>query len=641
MRKSLLPLFILSLFLSLAPQRAQAQTNLAVATLYNVDASAFPTVTGFVDVFDSQRIFASGLTPEAVSVLENGQPLPADSFTELALPLQLVVAVNQGSALAAQNATGISRFQRVSQVIVQWAQGRPADLPDDLSLVSQTGPVINHASAEEFVVGLQGFNPDMRNTQPNLQSLITAMDVVSAQTPRIGMKRAILFITPQMEDPALAATLEPIIQRAVENNIRVFVWYVDANTTFTTTSAAVFNNLAIQTGGSMFQYSGEERFPDPEAYFSALRRIYLLSYTSRLAAAGNHGLSVRVTLPSGPIDAAEQRFDLNVQPPNAFPITSALQITRQAPADDPFNTELLLPETQNIEIIIEFPDGHPRPLLRTTLYVDGAIADENTSEPFDKFTWDLRGYKLSGEHQIVVEVMDSLGLSKTSMAIPVLVTVVQPPSGLTAMLAKYRTEIIIASIILAGLVLFAILLSGRVSIPTLRAAREERRAQTDPLTQPIPALKEEDVPAAAPAKTPKRRTKPKKTEAVSKSSKEALASFVRLSADGQFAAVQPIPLGGQEIVFGIDPVQCTQILDDPSISSVHARLRLTDDGGYLLLDNGSVGGTWVNYEPVRREGYRLMHGDMVNFGQLSYRFMLKTPPPTQTPKVTYLQNIQE
>ena len=44
---------------------------------------------------------------------------------------------------------------------------------------------------------------------------------------------------------------------------------------------------------------------------------------------------------------------------------------------------------QPLEIIVEFPDGHPRPLVRTTLYVDGQIAAENTAEPFNAFTWDL------------------------------------------------------------------------------------------------------------------------------------------------------------------------------------------------------------------------------------------------------------
>jgi len=642
MRKFFALLLGLSLLLG-AVSSVRAQENLASATLHNAEASAFPAVSAFLDVFDAQKIFASGLKPEVVTVLENGVPLPIDSLNEIAVPLQLVVAVNQGTPLDARDANGLSRFQRVSQVIAQWAQSRPADLPDDLSLVSQAGPVINHAAPADFIVGLNGFQPDMRAATPNLQSLATALDTVSAQTPRLGMKRAILLITPQMESADLAASIEPYIQRAVENNIRIFIWYVDANTTFTNTSAAVFNNLAIQTGGTMFQYSGEERFPDPEVYFSGLRRVYSLTYTSRATVSGDYPLNVQVNLSSGSVTSNEQRFNVNIQPPNPFPVAPALQITRQAPEDDPFNTEVLVPETQNIEIIVEFPDGHPRPITRTTLYVDGVVADENTTEPFNIFTWDLTAYTASGQHVITVEAVDNLGLNKTSMGLPITITVVKPPSGPAALLAKYRTLITFGSIILAGLVLFFILLSGRLRIPSLRAAQETRRAEADPLTQTIQTGSvEETAPvAAAPAGQPKKRRAPStKTESASKSGKEAAASFIRINPDGQVAAVAPIPLAEKEIVFGTDPVQCTQILDDPSISSVHARLRLTDDGGYLLQDNNSIAGTWVNYGPIPREGYRLGQGDMVHFGQLMYRFMLKVSPVIPTPKIT-VQPVEE
>ncbi len=634
MRKTLSVVFSLTLLLSVFTN-VNAQQNTATVTLYNVEASAFPTITGFVDVFDAQKFFASGLTGETVTVLENGQTLPVDSFTEMMIPLQLTVAVNQGAPLDARDANGISRFQRVAQVIAQWAQTRPADLPDDLSLVSQAGPVINHAPAAEFITAIGGFNPDMRVAVPNLQSLVTALDVVSAQTPRLGMKRAILFITPEMTDPALASNLEPIIQRAIQNNIRIFVWYVDADTTFANTSAAIFNNLAIQTGGTMFQYSGVERFPDLETYFAGLRRIYLLSYTSRINASGEHTITVQVNTPSlGVVNSNSQNINLNIQPPNPFPVSPILQITRQAPAEDPFNTELLLPETQEIEIIIEFPDGFSRPLTRTTLYVDGIIADENTSEPFDTFTWDLTQYTSSGQHQVMVEAVDILGLSKTSLPIPITVTVIKPPSGPIAFLAKYRTLLTFGAILFAGLALFAVLLGGRLRFLSLRAVQEERRAQNDPLTQPIPTLAES--PIAAAEKSKKRKTKPKKTESDLKAGNEAKAFFIRLNADGQAAAVPPIPVHASEMIFGADPVQCTLILDDPSISSVHARLRTTDDGGYLLLDNNSVSGVWVNYDAIPHEGYRLRHGDMVNFGQLAYRFMLKTPPIPTPPKVTHL-----
>ncbi|MBK9603718.1 MAG: FHA domain-containing protein [Anaerolineales bacterium] len=616
-----------------AASNVRAQQNLASADLYPADASAFPTVSAFLDVFDTNGIFVSGLKPEAVSVIEDSQQLPVDSLIEIAVPLQLAVAVNQGPPLDARDSTtNTSRFQRISQILVQWAQSRPADLPDDYSLVSQAGPVINHASAADFVVGLNTFQPDFRAATPNLQSLAIALDTVSAQTTRLGVKRAILFITPHTDDINIASSLEPYVQRAIENDIRIFVWFVDLETTFTTTSAAAFNNLAIQTGGSMFKFSGLERFPDPESYFAALRRVYALSYTSRLTAAGEHSLIVKVILPAGQLTSAEQKFVMDIQPPNPFPVTTSLQITRRAPEDDPFNTEVLLPAVQEVEIIVEFPDGHPRPLTRTTLYVDGTIMDENTVEPFNLFTWNLAAYTSTGEHQIMVEAVDTLGLSKASMPVPVVVTVVQPPKGISALLARYRTPITFGAIILAGLVLFAILISGRFRMPSIRAAQEARRAEIDPLTQPIRALN--PMPSLVEEKNKKRRTTPKKTVTASKSNGDALASFIRINGDGVPAVAAPIQLFEKEITFGTDPVQCTQILDDSSIAPMHARLRQTEDGGFLLLDNGSIAGTWVNYETIPREGYRLMHGDMVNFGQLSYRFTLRVPPVNQKPKIT-------
>ncbi len=646
MRNFFALLLSLSLFLGSAPSVRAQQTNLASADLYPADVSAFPTVSALLDVFDAQGIFASGLIPESVTVIEDGQPLPIDSLTEMATPLQLVVAVNQGTPLDARNANGFSRFQRLSQVLTQWATSRPADLPDDYSLVSQAGSVISHANAADFVVGLNNFQPDFRTATPNLQSLSIAIDTVSEQTPRSGMKRAILFITPQMDDPNLASAMDQYIQRAVENNIHIFIWYVDADTTFTTTSAAIFNNMAIQTGGAMFQFSGEERFPDPESYFSPLRRIYALSYTSRLKSAGDHSISVQVKLSSGDLISGQQAFNVDIQPPNPFPVASAFQITRQAPPEDPFNTEVLLPAAHQIEIIVEFPDGHKRPLTRTTLYVDGLIADENTVEPFNEFTWDLAAYTTSADHLIVVEAVDILGLSKASMAVPINVTIIKPPSGPAAFLAKYRTPITFSSIILAGLVLFFILISGRFRIPTFQAAQEARRVDADPLTQSVLTVMEEPLAsplsAASDVKTKKRRALSKKAGTETKSKKEAkrdaVASFMRINADGQIAAITPIQVVEKENVFGTDPVQCTQIMDDPSISSIHARLRLTDDGGFLLQDNNSLAGTWVNYEPIPREGYRLAHGDMVNFGQLMYRFMVNLPPATSKPKITILNS---
>jgi hypothetical protein len=633
MRKLLVLLVGLSFALGVQSVRAQVQSR---ADLYPADTSAFPKISALMDVYDSTGTFASGLKPEAVTVMEDGLPVPLTSLNEQAVPLQIVVAVNQGSALDYRDTNGLSRFDRVTQVLANWAQTLPADLPDDMSLVSQAGPVVSHASAADFIVSLNSFKPDLRAATPNLQSLVIAMDTVSAQTPRLGMKRAILFITPHMDDAGITTAIEPYIQQANERGIRIFIWFVDTETFFSTTSAAAFNALAMGSGGSMFGYSGSERFPDPEAYFSSMRRVYALSYASRLKIAGGHTLSAQVTLLPGTVTSAEQSFDMDIQPPNPFMATPPEQITRGAPADDPFNTEILLPTEQQIDIIIEFPDGHKRPLKRTTLYVDGQIAGENTAEPFDKFTWDLSAYNLSGEHQIIVEAVDSLGLSKSSMSVPVTVTVAQPPHGVAALLAKYRQPIIIGAISIAGLALLVILLSGRVRVPTLRARREARRVSEDPLTQSIQTV--EEIPAPVVGKKPKWRLFTPKTAAAPKPKKtDAPASFIRINSDGQPATVSPIALREKEMTFGTDPVQCNHVLDDASLSPLHARLRQTDDGGYLLLDNNSIAGTWVNFEPVPREGYRLVHNDMVHFGQLIYRFTLRIAPIISNPKVTVVK----
>jgi predicted component of type VI protein secretion system len=87
------------------------------------------------------------------------------------------------------------------------------------------------------------------------------------------------------------------------------------------------------------------------------------------------------------------------------------------------------------------------------------------------------------------------------------------------------------------------------------------------------------------------------------------------------------------MTFGTDPVQSMRVLDDLSISPLHARIKQTEDGGFIIYDHGSVAGTWVNYEPVPRDGCRLAHGDTIHFGQLFYRFDLNRPPAVSEPKV--------
>ncbi|HXQ36215.1 MAG TPA: FHA domain-containing protein, partial [Anaerolineales bacterium] len=470
-----------------------------------------------------------------------------------------------------------------------------------------------------------------RSTTPNLQTLSIALDTVTAPAPQPGMKRAILLITPHMDDTNIDNTIAPLIQRAIDSKVRVFVWFVDAPEYSVTASANAFKSLAQQTNGSFFAFSGIEPFPDPNQYFAPLRHIYNLTYTSSLTTAGDHTLGLYVEAPEGKIPALDKTFNVDIQPPNPIFISPPLQITRQPSEEDPYNAEALVPAQQLIEIIVEFPDGHERELKRTALYVDGQVVMENTSAPFENFVWDLSAYDASNQHEIIVEAEDVLGMTKSSIGIPVTLTVVQPPRGIQAMLARYRSYIVFGALGLAGLALVGILLRGRASGTSTQDRRETRKRFEDPLTQPVVSLTEPSISATKKSKTEPRRTgwlQPKTARVA-----EAPAYLIRLTNGGEPASVSPIPVIEKDMTFGTDPVQSKRVLDDASISPLHARIKQTDDGVFIIYDHGSVAGTWVNYEPVLREGRRLAHGDRIHFGQLIYRFDLSRPPAESEPKV--------
>jgi predicted component of type VI protein secretion system len=114
---------------------------------------------------------------------------------------------------------------------------------------------------------------------------------------------------------------------------------------------------------------------------------------------------------------------------------------------------------------------------------------------------------------------------------------------------------------------------------------------------------------------------------------DAPAYLTRLTHGGEPATAAPIPVLEKEMTFGTDPVQSLRVLDDPSISPLHARIKHNGEGAFHIYDHGSVAGTWVNYEPVTREGRRLEHGDRIHFGQLMYRFDLNRPPAQPEPKI--------
>jgi hypothetical protein len=603
---------IFLLFAVVISVHAQSLTSTRLS-LYSLQTDSFPTITAGLDVFDSAGNVVTGLKPDAITLLEDQQPVPLKSLEEVQAGVEFALALDPGPAFAYRDANAVTRYDKVVQVIKDWLANHPDSLGDDLSLIPTYGTLSAHlANTATFSDALAAYLPDLQSITPSLNTLARALDTVTEPPPQVGMKPAVLFVTSPTPVEDLP-TLQNLTERAAAQHVRVDVWIVASVDFFSTSGATALKDLAIQTGGQVAMFSGVEPLPGLEMYLAPLRDTYRLTYVSGLLTSGGHTLVVQADLDGKTISSEPLPFDLNIQPPNPILVSPPEQITRRAPDERTLDPAAFLPNQQPLDIIIEFPDGRSRPLASTTLLVDGQKVAENTSKPFDHFTWNLSGYTSSGQHILSVEAVDSFGLSKVSLGVPVAITVIKPKFGLLPFLARNRLWVALIAILFAGAVLGVILAGGR---RRRRLPPVERAARLDPLTQPVVA------------DTGRQHGR----LLLKRPAKQAEAYLVRLKDDGQPVTAPAIPINAPEITFGSDPLQVTRILDDPSVSPLHARLQ-EKNGEYILSDEKSTAGTWVNYKSLNAPR-RLQHGDVLHIGRVSYRFMLRKPPERPAPTIT-------
>jgi hypothetical protein len=612
MRKYLAVLLSLYLLLAgLTPAHAQSQ-NSPHLSLYTLQTGAFPVITAGLDVFDSAGNVVTGLKPDAITLLEDNKPRPLNSLEEVQVGVEFALALDPGPTFAYRDAGAVTRYDKVVKILKSWAATHSDSLGDDLSLIPTYGTISAHlATTAAWSDALASYLPNLQSITPSLDTLSKALDMVSESTSTVGMKRTVLFVTSPTATDALP-TLQNLTGRAVGQQVRVNVWIVASTDFFLSSGATALKDLAIQTGGQYVLFSGVEPLPGLETYFAPLRSTYRLAYTSGILTSGTHTLTASANLDGQIVSSAGQNFSLDIQPPNPILVAPPDQIVRQAPDAHTNKTSAFVPAQQLITIIVEFPDGRTRPLVSTALLVDNQKVAENTAEPFNHFIWDLSGYAVSGQHTLSVEAVDSLGLSKISLGVPVMVTIVKPNFGLLPYLSRNSPWVALVAILFAGAVLGVILGGGRINRSPRPADQE---ATIDPLTQPVEG------------ETGRHMRLPWKRPA-----KLSDAYLERLREDGQPMSAPPIPVIAPEMTFGSDPMQVTRILDDPSVSPLHARLQ-EHNGEYILSDEKSVAGTWVNYEQLEAP-LRLQHGDVLHIGRLSYRFMLRKPPERPLPKIT-------
>ncbi len=88
---------------------------------------------------------------------------------------------------------------------------------------------------------------------------------------------------------------------------------------------------------------------------------------------------------------------------------------------------------------------------------------------------------------------------------------------------------------------------------------------------------------------------------------------------------EPIPIQARSLYIGRDGARAQIVFTDPSVSRLHARLVEEVDGVFVLHDEGSASGTFVNDQRVDLQPRELHSGDVLEFGRQRVIFQTAEP----------------
>lgn len=629
---------IIALVFFITPIIIYAQTTSQV-TLGIVDLSQFPLIRTFMDVRDSQGFFLSGLSQEDVIVFEDGQQLQPAEVIETRIGAQIVVAYNLGTALSVVDDQGLRRIDYISQALISWIGLEEEQALDTFSLLSTEGVIFSHTeNGKAWSTALEEYQPELA-VLPTWDVLSSALDVVSDPLPKEGMGRAVIFITPAMP-VGNDEIIQSLADRARQSGIRLYIGLIDSSTYFNQEEAQQLQALAAQTGGQFFAFSGFEPLPDLNKMIESSRRIYQLSYSSRVFQGGVHDLEVVIQAPFGDIRSGFGEFSLNLLPPNPFFLSPPAQILRSIAEGVEIDPKNLNPQEETFHILIEFPDTIEREIVRTVLYVNGAFATENIAPPFTEFVLDLTAYEISQQLLLQVEAFDELSLSGISIETPIQIIVQYPDQTLWKVLTQNITVLAVGLSLLAGVILLLLLiLAGKLKPARFGESLKIRKRDQDPVRQPILGVETKVKKKLQEKFFRFRKNQPQKGIPWPQGQKKSQpnAYLVRLKEGKDSELGQKYPIDSKEVFIGSNVAQSTFRIEDPAVEDRHARIWQDENGDYRLDDLHSVGGTWVNYLRISSDGTKLSHGDLLHFANLGFRFTLTHPQKLRKIQVTQIR----
>ena len=587
---SLFAVWIMALLLALSPLRPASGQAAATVVVQPPDLSTFPTLEFEFKVLDANNQPLAGYGADQVQVVENGEVRPVDALIEEYRGVHFTLAVNGDRQMDLRDEDGVSRYEKLTAALADWARGSALHGEDAWSLETNEGTLVDRTSAPRtWLNGLEGYQPNFRLMEPELTSLQNAIQSMVAEPGDFGVDQTVLYISaPPLPDQIEA--LNALTQMARGQGIRVDVWMVGESYFLSNDQGAALVALAADTGGQFLHYTGLEAIPDLDALHAALGRVSSLTYTSALNASGSYPLGVSVDLGGVVAEGEAQPFVVEVLPPNPMLLSPPILIERTWQGAE--EEQILEPQAEALSILVQFPDGHPRALTASRLLVDGELVDINQQAPFDRFTWDLSPYEMGGTHFIRVKVEDQLGLSAETIAFPVQVVIVtpEPEPGF-----DWARAGLLAAAFLTGisLVMLVVWLATRF----FHARKTEKPGR-------IPAGNEE-----APSPPP------------TAAAQAVLATLVPSRSLLGLADPGCIPIRRIRTVLPDDLPPESPYLAAGGWEGGQVRFNF-QEGGFRLQGEGLEPSVWLNGQAVGAEPLEVRPGDLVHFGKTGFRFTM-------------------
>lgn len=566
------------------------------------DTSRFPEITVSFKLPITQREVISDLRLNQVNIYENNQPVNPGSLDKVRSGVHFTLAINPGMRLDLYDMDGVSSYQKLREVMIGWVEERSSLVGDAWSFVGDNGILISNSKDKAlWIDALNGYQPDFRSMMPQLTSLDVALELSSERVVPFGVDKSILYITPAPLPDQIEA-INDLSNQASLAGVQVNVWMIDEAYFLTNEQGRALMDLADDTGGYFFHYTGSEDIPNPENYLMDLGYYFTLSYQSNIRDTGTNSLRIVLNAQGSEISGESPSYFVEVKPPNPILVSPPSVINRTSSVGQQGE---FFPTKQQVEFMVEFPDQHPRPISASRLFVDGEIANERYEDSLDPLSWDLTSLSNSGEHTIQVEVEDSLGLSGRTILTPVIVEVAVPEPEQRFDPGQLG---LVALIVIFGISLF-ILVSWLI----------RRYWQSENFKRIFAARLIQDKEAGV-------------LSSMGKDNQKAfIAKLIPLNNQiGNSEGV--LNLAHSKVYIGSDPAKAELVINDLSVDDAQS-IIIHSDEGFWINDLDSSSGTWVNFNKIGRQPVRVQSGDILHFGNCGYRFSVLEYGRSQ--KVTY------